>query len=320
MEFERPLFDLEEQLAKLRELDISVEPHLAAEIDALETQIEQLKETLYVGLTAWEKVQVSRHPDRPKTQEYLANLFDDVFELRGDRAFRDDGAIMTALATLDGRRVVVIGHRKGRDTKENLLANFGMPHPEGYRKARRVMKLAERFGLPVVAFVDTQGAYPGVGAEERGQAQAIAQNLAVLARLRVPVIAVGIGEGGSGGALAAGFGDHLIMLENAYYSVSTPEACASILHSDATRAPEMAAGLRLTAHDLMELGLVDEIVPEPLGGAHRDPGSVYGPVAGAIAVALDRLSQRDVEDLLRIRYERLRAIGRFEEAGQTKEQ
>jgi acetyl-CoA carboxylase carboxyl transferase subunit alpha len=313
MEFERPLFELEEKLGKLKELDVSHEEELAVEIASLEAEIDHLKETLYRGLTAWEKIQVSRHPDRPKTQDYVAAVFEDPFELRGDRAFRDDAAILCALAFLDGRSVAVIGHRKGKDTKENIRANFGMPHPEGYRKARRVMRLAERFDLPVVTFVDTQGAYPGVGAEERGQAQAIAQNLDVLATLRVPIVSVGIGEGGSGGALAIGFGDTLIMLENAYYSVSTPEACASILHSDAGRAPEMAAGLRLTADDLLELGLADEIVPEPLGGAHRDPDAVFGPVGEAIRRALDELDGMTRDELVARRYERVRAHGSFVE-------
>ena len=313
MEFERPLFELEDKLAGLKELDVSVEPHLAAEIESLETEVASLRETLYTGLSAWEKVQVSRHPERPKTQDYLAAVFADVFELRGDRVFRDDDAILTALATLDGRRLVVVGHRKGKDTKENIKANFGMPHPEGYRKARRAMLLAERFGLPVVSFVDTQGAYPGVSAEERGQAQAIAENLAVLARLEVPVVAVAIGEGGSGGALAVGSGDRLIMLENSYYSVSTPEACASILHSDVGRAAEMAAGLRLTADDLTELGLADEIVPEPMGGAHRDPGAVFASVGAAVAAALDDLAELGADELVQKRYRRLREVGRFSE-------
>jgi acetyl-CoA carboxylase carboxyl transferase subunit alpha len=317
MEFERPLFDLEDKLRKLKELDISVESDLGAEIASLETEIELLKETLYTGLTAWEKVQVARHPDRPRTQDYVSALFRDVFELRGDRAFADDGAVMAALATLDERRLVVVGHRKGRTTKENLQANFGMARPEGFRKARRVMRLAERFDLPVVAFVDTPGAHAGADAEERGQALAIAQNLAFLARLRVPVIAIGIGEGGSGGALALGYGDRLVMLENAYYSVSTPEACASILLNDAGRAAEMAAGLRLTADDLLDLGLVDAIVPEPMGGAHRDPGAVYGPVAGAIVGALEQLEDVSPDELVTQRYERLRAFGQFAEAPET---
>lgn len=313
MEFERPLFELEEKLNKLKSLDVSQEPHLAAEIESLQEQIDELKATLYTGLTPWEKVQIARHPDRPRTQDYLAAIFTDVFELRGDRAFADDKAVVCALATIGGRRVVVIGHRKGRTTKENLEANFGMPHPEGFRKARRVMRLAERFGLPLVTFIDTPGAYAGADAEERGQALAIAQNLAVLAQLRTPVVTVGIGEGGSGGALAIGFGDRLLMLENSYYSVSTPEACASILMSDASRAAQMAAGLGLTADDLVELGIADEVIPEPAGGAHRDPSAVYKAVFDAVVRALDELGKWQLEELLRAREARLRNMGVFQE-------
>ena len=237
MEFERPLFELEEKLEELNRLDMAELPSLAAELQDLEREVERLRETLYSALSPWEKVQVSRHPERPKTDDYLEALFTDVVELRGDRAFGDDRAILTALATLEGRRVMLIGHRKGRNTKENVARNFGSPHPEGFRKAERAMRLAARFGLPVVTLLDTAGASPGLEDEERGQAWAIAQCLATLSDLSVPVVVVGIGEGGSGGALAIGFGDRLIMLENAYYSVISPEMCAVILHKDAARAP-----------------------------------------------------------------------------------
>ncbi|MDZ4654381.1 MAG: acetyl-CoA carboxylase carboxyltransferase subunit alpha [Coriobacteriia bacterium] len=313
MEFERPLVELEEKLAELKRLDIAATPDLADEIAGLETEIEKLRETLYSALSPWEKVQVSRHPGRPKTQDYVETLFEDVVELHGDRSFGDDEAIMTALATLDGRRCMVIGHRKGKNTKENIKRNFGSPHPEGFRKARRAMKLAEKFGLPIVTLIDTQGAFPGLEAEQRGQAWAIAENLATLAALRTPIVVVGIGEGGSGGALAIGFGDHLIMLENAYYSVITPEACASIIFKDATRAPEAAPCLAMTADDLLRLGIADEIVPEPRGGAHREPATVFASVARVVSEALRQLTEMPLDELVEERYRRLGAIGVYNE-------
>ena len=314
MEFERPLIELEDKLAELKALDVAALPDLAAEIEDLEREVERLRETLYAALSPWERVQISRHPGRPKTDDYVEGLFSNVVELRGDRAYGDDEAIFTALATLDGRRVVLIGHRKGRTTKENVRRNFGSPHPEGFRKARRAMQLAEKFSLPVVTFLDTAGAYPGLEDEERGQAWAIAGCLATLSDLPVPVVVVGIGEGGSGGAIAIGFGDRLIMLENAYYSVISPEMCAVILYKDATRAAESASALALTADDLLRLGIADEVVPEPMGGAHRDPAPVIGQIGERIAAALDALVAEEPGALLRKRYERLRAIGVFDES------
>ncbi|MDO8880150.1 MAG: acetyl-CoA carboxylase carboxyltransferase subunit alpha [Coriobacteriia bacterium] len=313
MEFERPLVELEDKLDELKALDVASLPELAAEIEDLEREVERLRETLYAALSPWERVQVSRHPARPKTDDYVAELFTDVVELRGDRAYGDDEAVFTALATLGARRVVVIGHRKGRTTKENVRRNFGSPHPEGFRKARRAMRLAEKFSLPVVTFLDTAGAYPGLEDEERGQAWAIAECLATLSDLPVPVVVVGIGEGGSGGALAIGFGDRLIMLENAYYSVISPEMCAMILYKDTARAAESASALALTADDLMRLGIADEVVPEPLGGAHRDPAPVIVAVGERITSALEALSAEDTGALLENRYGRLRAIGVFAE-------
>ena len=313
MEFERPLAELEEKLAELKHLDLATEADLASEIAALEAEVEWLREALYQALSPWEKVQVARHPDRPKTQDYVETLFAHVFELHGDRLQGDDEAILAALATIGGRRCVVIGHRKGKTIKENIRRNFGSPHPEGFRKARRAMLLAEKFGLPVVSFLDTAGAYPGVEAEERGQAWAIAENLATLAGLRVPVIAVGIGEGGSGGALAIGFGDRLIMLEHAYYSVISPEMCAVILHKDAGKAPETASCLQMTADDLVRMGLADEIVPEPLGGAHRDPAQVFAGVDGAITRALGELCALDTGALVAARQARLSSFGAYRE-------
>lgn len=313
MEFERPLAELEDKLSALKRLDVSAMPELAAEIAGLEREVERLRQTMYAALSPWEKVQVSRHPERPKTVDYLAALFEDVVELKGDRAFGDDEAILAALAAIGGRRVVVIGHNKGRTTKENVKRNFGSPHPEGFRKAERAMRLAGKFGLPLVTFLDTAGAAPGLEDEERGQAWAIANCLATLSDLPVPVVVVGIGEGGSGGALAIGFGDRLIMLENAYYSVISPEMCAVILFKDAARARESASALSLTAEGLLELGIADEIVPEPLGGAHRDPEPVIEAVGQRITSALDTLSAREPRVLREQRYERLRAIGVFDE-------
>ncbi len=313
MEFERPLADLEAKLAELKELDLAADLKLGDEIRELETEVEQLRITLYQALSPWERVQVSRHPERPKTQDYVEALCTEVFELHGDRAHGDDEAIFAGLATIAGRRAMVLGHRKGKNTKENIRRNFGSPHPEGLRKARRAMLLAEKFGLPLVTFVDTQGAHPGLEAEERGQGWAIAENLATLAALRVPVVAVGIGEGGSGGALAIGFGDRLIMLENAYYSVISPEACASILYKDASRAPETSACLQMTAEDLVRLGIADEIVPEPLGGAHRDTEMVFAGVERAISSAMDALCGQEIDELVEKRFERISSIGVYTE-------
>lgn len=313
MEFERPLAELEEKLEELKRLDLAAELELGVEIADLEAEIEQLRVTLYQALSPWERVQVARHPARPKTQDYVEALCSEVVELNGDRLYGDDEAVFAGLATLAGRRCMVIGHRKGKNTKENIRRNFGSPHPEGLRKARRAMLMAEKFGLPVVTFVDTQGAHPGIEAEERGQAWAIAENLATLSALRVPIVAVGIGEGGSGGALAIGFGDRLIMLENAYYSVISPEACASILYKDASRAPETSACLRMTAEDLVGLGIADEIVPEPLGGAHRDPSVVFEAVERAVGAALGALCGQDADTLVEKRFERLCAIGVYAE-------
>lgn len=318
MEFERPLVELEDKLAELKRLDVAGTPELASEIADLEREVERLRESVYAALSPWDRVQISRHPERPKTQDYVEALFTDMVELRGDRAFGDDPAIFTALGTLAGRRVVVIGHNKGRTTKENVERNFGSPHPEGFRKARRAMLLAGKFGLPLVTFLDTAGAYPGLEDEERGQAWAIAECLATLSDLPVPVVVVGIGEGGSGGALAIGFGDRLIMLENAYYSVISPEMCAVILLKDAERAAETAAALKLTADDLLRLGIADEVVPEPTGGAHRDPANTIAEVGERVVAALRALETGRGEDLVRGRYERLRTVGVFaEDPGST---
>lgn len=313
MEFERPLVELEAKLEELRRLDLTGNPELAAEVDSLAEELEALRESTYAELSAWERVQISRHPDRPKAQDYLDAVFTDVVELHGDRTYGDDEAIVAALATIDGHRVAVLGHRKGKNTRENIARNFGMVHPEGFRKAMRIMRLAEKFGLPLVTLIDTPGAFPGIEAEERGQAWAIAESLALLAGLGVPVVAVGIGEGGSGGALAIGFGDRLLMLENSYYSVISPEACASILHKDAGKASEVSGCLAMTATDLVGLGIVDEIIAEPSGGAHLSPDEVFGAVRERISAALAGLADTDPEALVGARYARLRSIGVIEE-------
>jgi acetyl-CoA carboxylase carboxyl transferase subunit alpha len=317
MDFERPLIELEDNLTELRKLDVSTKPDLVVEIEALAAQIELLRVETYEHLSPWARVQISRHPDRPKLDDYLFSIFADVIELHGDRLFGDDEALFTGLATLGGRRVAVLGHRKGGDTKTNIRRNFGSPHPEGYRKAMRVMRLAEKFGLPVVSFLDTAGAYPGVDDENRGQGQAIAESLDLLSGLRVPVVVIGIGEGGSGGALAIGFGDRLIMLANAYYSVITPESCAAILYKDAGKAEAVAPCLKMTAEDLLESGIADELVAEPLGGAHRDPPAVFALVRGAVERALDDLALIGLDALVAARYERLRGIGHVIEDSST---
>lgn len=309
MEFERPLVELEDKLIELRKLDLTAKPDLLVEVSALTEEVERLRRITYENLTPWHRVQVSRHPERPKTQDYVAEIFDSVIELHGDRTYGDDEAIFAGFGTIAGHRVAVLGHRKGKTTKENIRRNFGSPHPEGFRKAMRVMRLADRFGLPIVSFLDTAGAYPGIEAEERGQALAIAESLAVLSAVKTPVVIVGIGEGGSGGALAIGFGDRVIMLENAYYSVISPEACASILYKDASHAQTAAGCLKMTAQDLVALGIVDEIVSEPFGGAHNDPAAVLAAVRDRIVTALEQLSGIDPAQLSENRYARLRAIG-----------
>jgi acetyl-CoA carboxylase carboxyl transferase subunit alpha len=311
MEFERPLVELEAKVAELRRLDLVDNPELAAEIDALAEQIEQLHRDTYEHLSPWDRVQISRHPERPKTQHYIEALFTDVVELHGDRHFGDDEAMFAGLGTFGGRRVALLGHRKGTNTKENIRRNFGSPHPEGFRKAMRVMDLAEKFGLPIVSFLDTAGAAPGLEDEERGQAWAIAESLAKLSDVGVPVVCVGIGEGGSGGALAIGFGDRVMMLENAYYSVISPEMCAQILYKDTAKAESAASCLKMTADDLVALGIVDEVLPEPFGGAHRAPLEVFECVGKAIAAALDQLGGIAPETLVANRYERLRRVGVF---------
>ncbi|MFQ5829365.1 MAG: acetyl-CoA carboxylase carboxyltransferase subunit alpha [Candidatus Methylomirabilia bacterium] len=311
LEFERPIFELENRIAERR----AAQDPLATrdEIARLEDRLRRLQKKIYSNLTAWQRLQLARHPQRPHTLDFVKLLLEDFVELHGDRLYGDDRAVVGGLGRFEGRSIVVVGHQKGRDTRENLARNFGMPHPEGYRKALRLMKLAEKFAKPVVCFIDTSGAYPGLGAEERGQAEAIARNLREMAGLRTPLIAVVTGEGGSGGALALAVGDTVLMLEYAVYSVISPEGCAAILWGDAAKASEAAELLRMTAPDLLRLGVIDGLVPEPVGGAHRNWEATASSLRQALRDAVWQLSARSPGELLRERYDKFRRIGVFEE-------
>ena len=313
LEFEKPLIELERQIAHLKRLAVERQLDVDDEIEPLEVKLTELRREIYGNLTPMQRVQVARHPRRPYTLDYLEGIFTEFVELKGDRLFRDDPAIVGGWARLHDRPVVVIGQQKGRTTKENLQRNFGMPHPEGYRKALRLMRMAERFRVPIITLIDTPGAYPGLGAEERGQAEAIARNLEEMARLATPFVAVIIGEGGSGGALALGLADRVLMLENAVYSVISPEGCAAILWKDASQKERAAEALRLTARDLAELGVIDQIVPEPPGGAHADPQTLQRTLAKELEEHLRKLERIPPETLLRQRAEKFLAMGRFTE-------
>lgn len=313
LEFEQPIAELQQKIEELRHVADGSEVNLSEEITRLESKSRSLTEEIFKKLTPWQVAQVARHPRRPYAMDYIEAIFTDFTELHGDRAFRDDTAIVGGLARLEGRSVVVIGQQKGRDTKEKLHHNFGMPKPEGYRKALRLMKLAERFQLPVITFIDTPGAYPGIGAEERNQSEAIARNLFELAKLRTPVVSVVIGEGGSGGALAIGVADHLAMLEYSIYSVISPEGCASILYRSADKAAEAAEAMGVTSRRIYELGLIDEIIPEPLGGAHRDPVATAESIRKRLLANIERLSQVSANNLVESRYDRLMRHGQFKE-------
>ena len=313
LDFERPLLELERQIEELKKVADASAGDLAPQIRALEDQLAALRGEIYKNLTPMQRVQVARHPRRPYALDYLRTVFTDFVELHGDRLFRDDPAIVSGWARLEGETVMVIGHQKGRDTKENLKRNFGMAHPDGYRKALRLMKLAEKFGAPVVTLVDTPGAYPGLGAEERGQAEAIARNLIEMASLRTPTITAVIGEGGSGGALAIGLADRVIMLENSVYAVISPEGCAAILWKDASQRERAAEALKLTAEDLLKLGVIDEIVPEPAGGAHSDPDAAGEALGEALRRQLRALRKIRVEKLLKRREEKYLSLGALTE-------
>jgi len=312
LDFEQPLLEMETRIAALKSEESL--PKTRDEIAKLEERLARMRQKTYASLTAWQRTQLARHPKRPHSRDLFKLLFEDFVELHGDRLYGDDAAIVGGLARFEGRAIVVIGHQKGRDTREKIARNFGMPHPEGYRKALRLMHLAQKFAKPVITFIDTPGAYPGLGAEERGQAEAIARNLREMAALRTPILAVVTGEGGSGGALAIGMGNRVLMLEHAIYSVISPEGCAAILWGDAAKAPEAAESMRITAPDLLRLGVIDAIVPEPAGGAHRDWDGAAAHLREALREHLRPLASMPPDDLVAERYEKFRRIGAFEEA------
>ena len=311
LEFEKPVLELEAKLADLRNSSAASDINLEAEVRRMEEKLEQTRLETYSNLTAWQRVQIARHPARPFALDYMQLSFGNFLELHGDRLFGDDAAMPGGFATIGRHRCVVIGHQKGRDTKENLRRNFGSAHPEGYRKALRLMRLAEKFRLPFVSLIDTPGAYPGVGAEERHISEAIGLNLREMMTLRTPTVAVVIGEGGSGGALGIGVADRVLMLENAYYSVISPEGCAAILWKHRKHAPEAAAALKLTGGDLKELELVDGVVPEPMGGAHQDQSAAVLNLRNAITRHLDELVNLPTEEMLEARYAKFRKVGEF---------
>lgn len=312
LDFEKPAAELERELEKLRAKAASQDIDLSAEISTMESKLAETRARIYENLTPWQRVQIARHTSRPFMLDYLAHAFTDFCELHGDRHIGDDASMPGGFARLGDRRVVVIGHQKGRDTKENLKRNFGSAHPEGYRKALRLMKLAEKFGLPVIALIDTPGAFPGIGAEERNIAEAIAFNLREMMLLKVPIVAVVLGEGGSGGALGIGVADRVIMLENAYYSVISPEGCAAILWKHRKHAPEAAEAMKLVAPDLKKLDLIDDVVPEPTGGAHHDHQATAAAFRDVVSRHLDELEKMSVSKLLDARYEKFRNFGEWE--------
>ncbi len=313
LDFEQPIAELEAKIEELRRVGFDNEINISEEIARLEEKSRKLTASVFANLSAWQISQLSRHPLRPYTLDYIQQIFTDFHELHGDRTFADDPAIVGGLARLEGRPVMVIGHQKGRDTKEKIRRNFGMPRPEGYRKALRLMQLAEKFRLPVLTFIDTPGAYPGIDAEERGQSEAIARNLYVMSQLKTPIICTVIGEGGSGGALAIGVGDRLLMLQYSTYSVISPEGCASILWKSADKAELAAEAMGITSERLEELGLIDEIVPEPLGGAHRDKKQAAANIKAALLKHLEQLERMPLPHLLDQRYQRLMRYGVYDE-------
>ena len=308
LEFEKPLADILEKIAALREASKG-DTSLLKEIQSLEDEELKLRKKIFSKLSIWQKVQVARHPQRPHISDFIPRLFSDFDELHGDRQFADDASIIGGLATFENIPVMIVGHEKGRETSEKVKRNFGMAQPEGYRKAKRLFQLAERFSIPVITFIDTAGAYPGVEGEERGQSEAIAQNLAVMSKLRTPIIVVVTGEGGSGGALAIGVGDHVAIFEHAIYSVASPEACASIVWRSSENAPDAAEAMKVSAQELIKIGIVDEIIPEPSGGAHRDYEEMATSLKKSITDALSRLGQQTIEEMLESRYQRLLRIG-----------
>jgi acetyl-CoA carboxylase carboxyl transferase subunit alpha len=311
LDFEKPIIELERRLQEIREHSGQHDMDLESEVEAMQAKIEATRREIYDNLTAWQRVQIARHVQRPFALDYIERCFTDWTELHGDRLFADDRAMPGGLARLGPYRCVVITHQKGRNTKENVMRNFGCAHPEGYRKALRLMRMAEKFGMSVISLIDTPGAFPGIGSEERHIAEAIAVNLREMMTLRVPTVAVVIGEGGSGGALGIGVSDRVLIMENAYYSVISPEACSAILWRDRRHAPEAAEALKLTAQDLLKLGVVDEVVPEPQGGAHRDYDSAAANLGTALRQNLEKLLEQPIEQVLKKRYKKFRGLGHF---------
>lgn len=313
LDFEKPLVELERQIEEIRRFAAEKNLDMSDEVTRLQAKADQISRDIYTNLTPWQRIQIARHPKRPTFLDYAGIIFKDFMEIHGDRSFRDDPAMIGGLAYLEDIPVTVIGSQKGRDTKENIARNFGMPHPEGYRKALRLMEQAAKFGRPIITLVDVEGAYPGMEAEERGQGEAVARNIKLMGALGVPIIVVVTGAGGSGGALAIGVGDRVLILENAYYSVITPEGCASILWKDAGRAPEAATTLKITGQDLLNLGIVEEVITEPLGGAHKDPQVMAENMKNALLRNLRPLMALDKDQLLQRRYEKFRSVGFFSE-------
>lgn len=313
LEFEKPIVHLKEKIAELKKITSESDIDLSTEISTLEDRLTKLEDDIYGNLKPWQRVQMARHQERPTTLDYIEELFTDFIEFHGDRYYGDDEAIVSGIAYYKGIPVTVIGHQRGKDTKENIRRNFGMPHPEGYRKALRHMKQAEKFNRPIICFIDTKGAYPGKAAEERGQSEAIARNLMEMAGLTVPIVCVVIGEGGSGGALALGVGDHIHMLENSTYSVISPEGAASILWKDAALAQKAAESMKITSYDLKELGIVDQIIPEPKGGAHRDIKQQAIYIDQVIHASLDQLKKLTIDELLEQRWVKYKQIGEYQE-------
>lgn len=318
-EFERPIIELETTIKELKNFAQEKHVNLSSEIRDLEKKLKSLKQKIYSNLTSWQKVQIARHPQRPTTLDYIERITSDFIPLCGDRLFGEDKAVVCGFAALEDKKVVLIGHQKGKDTKEQIMRNFGCAHPEGYRKAMRMMNLAQRFNMPIVCLIDTPGAYPGIGAEERGQAQAIAENIRDMFLLRTPIIVIVIGEGGSGGALGIGIGDKVFVMQYAYYSVISPEGCAAILWRDVTKAPQAAQALKLTSDNLYELGLIDGIIKEPDGGAHYNYDQAAYTLKETILSALNGLSSLDLDLLLEKRYERFRKVGIFKYAQENSE-
>lgn len=311
LDFEKPIYELEQKIEEMKSLGEVI--NIDEEIANLQNKIYELKVQIYSQLTRWQRVQIARHPERPYTLDYINNIFSDFVELHGDRLVRDDPAIVGGIAKFEGISVMVVGHQKGRDTKSNLFRNFGMPNPEGYRKAYRLFLLAEKFGKPIITFLDTPGAYPGMEAEERGQAEAIARNLFLMAKLRVPIIVVIIGEGASGGAIGIGLGDRLLMLENAWFSVISPESCSSILWRSWDYKEQAAEALKLTASDLLEQNIIDRVVPEPLGGAHKDPKQMFEIMRNVLKEELENLMKINIEELVKMRKEKFYNKGVWKE-------